>query len=442
MAWLAKCPYTGEIMGMDIQRGAEVKRRKTIKRIVMVVVLLGALGGATWALSRLKPAAPSVDAGTVWRGPVQRGPMDRNVRGIGRLTPEEINFLPAAFDSRVQKINHREGETVKASDIIMVMSDPDIEVDAEKAQWTVRQEQAKLSDLRVTLESAKLDQRATLAGLESDYTQAKLTADRDLELTRLGLKSDLESKLSVDKAEQLSKRLALQKQRLDSEDDSIKAQVAGQEVAVEKAQADFELKHKQADELNIRAGVDGVVQDVPVEVGQRVPAGTILAKVAQPTKLKAELKIAETQMSDIRPGQEASIDTRNGLIPGHVLRIYPAALNGTVLVDVKLEGALPPGARPELSVDGTIELERLSDVVFVQRPVFAQPNATASVFKVDADGKGDAMTCSHCNATQVKVKFGVSSVNAIEVVDGLKVGDVVILSDMSQWDAQPRVRLN
>lgn len=442
MGWLAKCPYTGEIMGMDIQRGAEVKRRKTIKRIVMVVVLLGALGGATWALSRLKPAAPSVDAGTVWRGPVQRGPMDRNVRGIGRLTPEEINFLAAAFDCRVQKINHREGETVKASDIIMVMSDPDVEVEAEKAQWTVRQEQAKLSDLKVTLESAKLDQRATLAGLESDYTQAKLTADRDLELTRLGLKSDLESKLSVDKAEQLAKRLALQKQRLDSEDDSIKAQVAEQEVAVEKASADFELKRKQADELNIRAGVDGVVQDVPVEVGQRVPPGTILAKVAQPTKLKAELKIAETQMSDIRPGQEASIDTRNGLIPGHVLRIYPAALNGTVLVDVKLEGALPPGARPELSVDGTIELERLSDVVFVQRPVFAQPNATASVFKVDAEGKGDAMTCSHCTATQVKVKFGVSSVNAIEVVDGLKVGDVVILSDMSQWDAQPRVRLN
>jgi HlyD family secretion protein len=315
----------------------------------------------------------------------------------------------------------------------MVMSDPDIELAAETAEWNVRQEQAKLSDLRVTLESTKLDQRSTLASLESDYTQAKLTADRDLELTRLGLKSDLESKLSVDKAEQLAKRLALQKQRLENEDDSIKAQVASQEVAVQKAQADHDLKRKQADDLNIRSGVDGVVQEVPVEVGQRVPPGTILAKVAEPTKLKAELKIAETQMRDVVPGQEASIDTRNGLIPGRVIRIDPAAQNGTVLVDVKLEGPLPPGSRPELSVDGTIELERLSDVVFVQRPVFAQPNASASVFKVDPDGKG---------ATQVKVRFGRSSVNAIEVVDGLKVGDVVILSDMSQWDAQPRVRLN
>lgn len=418
---------------MDIQRGKEVKRRKVIRRIAIVIVLLIALGSSIWALSKLKPAAPSVDAGTIWKGAVQRGSMDLNVHGIGRLTPEEIVFLPAAFDSRVQKINHRAGDIVKANDVIMVMSDPDIELAAETAQWTVRQEEAKLSDLRVTLESTKLDQRATLAGLESDYTQAKLTADRDLELTRLGLKSDLESKLSVDKAEQLAKRLALQKQRLDNEDDSIKAQVASQEVAVEKAKADYELKRKQADDLNIRAGVDGVVQEVPVEVGQRVPPGTILAKVADPTKLKAELKIAETQMRDIAMGQEASIDTRNGLIPGHVIRLDPAAQNGTVLVDVKLDGPLPPGSRPELSVDGTIELAKLSDVVYVQRPVFAQQNAMASVFKVDPDGKG---------ATQVKVKFGRSSVSAIEVLDGLKVGDVVILSDMSQWDAQPRVRLN
>ncbi len=418
---------------MDIPRGDDVKRRRTLRRVALIIVGVAAIAGITWAMKGLKPAAPSIDGGTVWRDSVKRGPMERNVRGIGRLTPEEIVFLPAAFDSRVQKINNRAGAKVSANDIIMVMSDPDIELEAEKAQWSVRQEQAKLSDLKITLESTKLDQRATLASLESDYTQAKLTADRDLELTRLGLKSDLESKLSVDKAEQLSKRLALQKQRLEIGDDSIKAQIGSQEVAVDKAKGDYELKRKQADDLNIRAGVDGVVQEVPVEVGQRVPAGTILAKVAQPTKLKAELKIAETQMRDIVPGQEASIDTRNGLIPGHVIRIDPAAQNGTVIVDVKLDGPLPQGARPELSVDGTIELERLSDVVFVQRPVFAQPNSSASVFKVEPDGKA---------ATQVKVKFGRSSVNTIEVVDGLKVGDVVVLSDMSQWDAQPRIRLN
>ncbi len=418
---------------MDIPRGKEVKRRKTIQRIVLIVLLLIALAGTTLALMRLKPAAPSVDSGTLFRGPVQRGPMDRNVHGVGRLTPEEIVFLPAPVDSRIVKINHRAGETVKANDVIMVMSNPDIELEAEVAQWSQRSEAAKLSDLRVTLESTKLDQRATLAALESDYTQAKLTADRDLELTRLGLKSDLESRLSVDKAEQLAKRLALQKQRLDIADDSIKAQIAEEEVAVDKAKADYDVKRRHADDLNIRANVDGVVQEVPVEVGQRVPAGTILAKVAQPAKLKAELKIAETQMRDILVGQEASIDTRNGLIPGHVIRIDPAAQNGVVLVDVKLEGPLPPGSRPELSVDGTIELERLSDVVFVQRPVFAQQGQTASVFKVDPDGKG---------ATQVKVKFGRASVNAIEVVDGLKPGDNVILSDMSQWDSQPRIRLN
>jgi HlyD family secretion protein len=418
---------------MDIPRGKEVKRRKMIQRIVLAVVGLVALAGTTFALMRLKPAAPSVDSGTLFRGPVQRGPMDRNVHGIGRLTPEEIVFLPAPVDSRIVKINHRAGETVRANDVIMVMSNPDIELEAEKAQWTERSEAAKLSDLRVTLESTKLDQRATLAQLESDYTQAKLTADRDLELTRLGLKSDLESRLSVDKAEQLAKRLALQKQRLEISDDSIKAQIAEEEVAVEKAKADYEVQRRHADDLNIRANVDGVVQEVPVEVGQRVPAGTILAKVAQPTKLKAELKIAETQMRDIQLGQEASIDTRNGLIPGRVIRIDPAAQNGVVLVDVKLDGPLPPGSRPELSVDGTIELERLSDVVFVQRPVFAQQGQTASVFKVDPDGKG---------ATQVKVKFGRASTNAIEVVEGLKPGDNVILSDMTQWDSQPRIRLN
>lgn len=418
---------------MDIPRGKEVKRRKMVQRIILAVLGLIALAGTTFALMRLKPAAPSVDAGTLFRGPVQRGPMDRNVHGIGRLTPEEIVFLPAPVDSRIVKINHRAGETVKANDVIMVMSNPDIELEAEKAQWSERAENAKLSDLRVTLESTKLDQRATLAQLESDYTQAKLTADRDLELTRLGLKSDLESRLSVDKAEQLAKRLALQKQRLEISDDSIKAQIAEEEVAVDEAKADYEVQRKHAEDLNIRANVDGVVQEVPVEVGQRVPAGTILAKVAQPTKLKAELKIAETQMRDIIVGQEASIDTRNGLIPGHVIRIDPAAQNGVVLVDVKLEGPLPPGSRPELSVDGTIELERLPDVVFVQRPVFAQQGQTASVFKVDPDGKG---------ATQVKVKFGRASVNAIEVVEGLKPGDNVILSDMTQWDSQPRIRLN
>ncbi len=418
---------------MDIPRGKEVIRRRTIRRTVLVVAGVILAGGATYGLTRLKPAAPSVDSSTVWRDTVKRGPMVRQVRGLGRLTPEEIVWIPAAFDCRVDKIDHRAGAQLKANQIIMVLSNPDMELAAHDAEWKWKQAQATLDDLRVKLESSKLDQRAQLADLEAQYNNAKLTADRDMELTRLNLKSELESKLSVGNADSLSKRLALQKQRLDITDESIKAQVEEQQVAVDSAHAEYDLKQKQVSQLAIRAGVDGVVQEVNVEVGQRVTAGTILAKVADPTKLKAELKIAETQIKDIIPNQPAEIDTRNGVVPGHVVRIDPAAQNGTVLVDVKLDGPLPPGSRPELSVDGTVELEKLKDVVYVGRPVFGQPNSTVGIFKVDPDGKG---------AAHVNVKLGRASVNSIEVVSGLNVGDQVILSDMSQWDSQPRIRLN
>jgi HlyD family secretion protein len=247
------------------------------------------------------------------------------------------------------------------------------------------------------------------------------------------LKSDLESKLSVDRANELEKRVALQKQRLAIVDDSIKAQIEALQVALERSRASYDLKRKQVDQLTIRAGIDGVLQEVDVEVGQRVPAGTILAKVADPKKLKAELKIAETQMKDVRVGLDATVDTRNGIIPGRVIRIDPAAQNGTVTVDVALLGALPPGARPELSVDGTIEIERAADVVYVGRPVSGEQDSTIGLFKLDPDGKG---------AEHVNVKLGRASVNTIEVKDGLKVGDQVVLSDMSQWDSQARIRLN
>lgn len=418
---------------MDIPRGKEVGRRRTIRRVALVVAGIAVIGGTTFGLTRLKPAAPSVDMSTLWPDTVKRGPIVLNVRGLGRLTPEEIVWIPAAFDCRVDKIEHRAGAKLKATDVIMVLSNPDMELAAHDAEWKWKQAKATLDDLRVKLESSKLDQRAQLADLEAQYNNAKLTADRDMELTRLNLKSDLETKLSVAQADALSKRLALQKQRLEINDQSINAQVEEQRVAVDSARAGYDLKEKQVDQLAIRAGVDGVVQEVDVEVGQRVAVGTILAKVADPTKLKAELKLPETQMKDIALNQTAEIDTRNGIVPGHVVRIDPAAQNGTVTVDVKLDGPLPPGSRPELSVDGTIELERLADVMYVGRPVFGQPNSTVGLFKVDADGK---------TATHVNVKFGRASVNAIEVLSGLKVGDRVILSDMSQWDSQPRIRLN
>jgi len=421
-------------MAMDVPRGKEVARKRLIRRIAFGVIAALAIGGTTVALARLKPAAPSVEMGSLWPGTVRRGPMERQVRGMGALKPQEIHFIAAAQDSRVATVVRRAGlDEVRANDVILTLSDPDLELEAEKAEWQVKQEEANLANMKVQLESDKLDQKANLAQLESQYTQAKLTADRDLELTRLNLQSDLTSKLSVDQANQFQNRVALQKQRLGIADQAIKAKIDAQEVVVESARAAYELKKRQVDQLTIRAGIDGVLQEVDVEVGQRVTAGTILAKVADPTKLKAVLQVAETQMKDVRVGLDASIDTRNGIIPGRVIRIDPAAQNGTVGVDVALLGPMPQGARPELSVDGTIEIERLQDVLYVDRPVSGEAGATIGLFKIDPDGKG---------ATRVNVKLGRASVNTIEVLDGLKIGDRVILSDMSQYDSYQRIRLN
>ena len=418
---------------MDIPRGKEVLRRRTIRRAIMVALGVAVIGGGAYAVTKLKPAAPSVDSSTIWKDTVKRGPMVINVRGLGRLTPEEIVWIPAAFDCRVDRIDHRAGAVLKSNDVIMQLSNPDMELAAHDAEWKWKQAQATLEGLKVTLESSKLDQKAQLADLEAQYTNAKLTADRDMELTRLNLQSELTTKLSVGSADALSKRVVLQRQRLQIADDSIKAQLEQQIVAVDSARAEYELKQKQVDQLAIRAGVDGVVQEVDVEVGQRVTAGTILAKVADPTKLKAEIKIPETQMKGIALNLPAEIDTRNGVVPGHVMRIDPAAQNGTVIVDVKLDGPLPPGSRPELSVDGTIELDHLTNVVYVGRPVFGQQNSTVGLFKISPDGK---------EAAHINVKLGMASVNEIQVLDGLNVGDQVILSDMSQWDSYPRIRLN
>lgn len=419
---------------MDVPRGKEVARRRLIRRIAITCAALAILGSAGVAVARLKPAAPSVDMSGLWPGTVKRGPMEIQHRGLGVLKPEQIYWINAAVDSKIMKIARRAGtDTIKANNVIMVLSNQDLELDAEKAEWAVKQDEANLENLKVKLQSEKLDQRASLAELESQYTQAKLQADRDLELTRLNLKSDLESKLSVNQANQLENRVGLQKQRLKIADDSIKAQIEAQEVALQTSKAAYELKRKQVDQLTIRAPVDGFLQEVDVEVGQRVAAGALLAKVADPNRLKAVLQIPETQMKDVRIGQDAFVDTRNGIIPGRVIRIDPAAQNGTVGVDVALLGPLPQGARAELSVDGTIEIQKVNDVVYMDRPVSGEPDATIGIFKVDPDGKA---------ATRVNVKLGRASVNTIEVRDGLKVGDQVILSDMSQYDSYPRIRLN
>lgn len=419
---------------MDVPRGKEVARQRLIKRIVWISLAVLGIGGATVALARLKPAAPSVDMSGQYPGTVKRGDMDRQVRGLGRLTPKEIHWIAAAKDARISQIVRRPGlDPLKATDVILILNDPDLLLEAEKAEWQYKQELANLENVKVKTETDKLDQRATLAQLESQYTQAKLTADRDLELTRLNLQSDLTSRLSVDSAKQYENRVALQKQRLEIGDESIKAQIDAQKVVVESAKAAWDLKRDQVEQLKVRAGIDGVLQEVDVEEGQRVPAGTLLAKVADPKKLKAVLQIAETQMKDVRIGMDASVDTRNGEIPGRVIRIDPAALNGTVGVDVELMGPLPQGSRPELSVDGTIKLEHLNNIVYMDRPVSGEPGSTIGIFKIDPDGKG---------ASRVNVKLGRASVNTIEVLSGLNVGDRVILSDMSQYEAFPRIRLN
>jgi HlyD family secretion protein len=423
---------------MDVPRGKEVARRKLIRRIIVIVVVLAAIPLITWGLSRLKPAAPSVDAATVWRDTVKRGPMVRDVRGLGTLVVEQYRWIPAAFDSRVEKINFLPGVTVHTNDVVMVTSNPDMQLAAADLEWQIKAAQANLENLKVTLESQQLAQKATTEQVKSDMEQAELQADRDSQLTKLGLKSDLDTKLSVAKWNELKGRYALSKEQLDISDKSIQAQMDAQKVGIEKLQAAYTLKKQQVDELIIRAGAEGTLTQLgtsatPLEVGMRVAPGAILAKIAQPNKLKATLKIPETQVKDVAIGQVASIDTRNGIIPGHVSRIDPAAVNGTVDVDVTLEGALPPGARPDLSVDGTITLERLANVVYVGRPVIGQPGAKITLFKLDPDGK---------EAQRVPVTLGRSSVNNIEVVDGLQVGDQVILSDMSSQDQYNRIRLN
>jgi HlyD family secretion protein len=419
---------------MDIQRTG-VRRRKIIRGVIVGIVLAAAIPVVTIALSRLKPAAPSVEMSTLWPGTVKRGEMLREVRGLGTLVPEETMLVPATTDARVERILIRPGSSVKADSVIMTLTSQELDTALLNAEYSLKAADADYENLKVTLEKAKLDMQAVVAQVGADYNTAKLKADRDAALSKEGLYSEVDAKISGVAADQLSGRYQLEQKRLTINTEAEEAQLAAQKVKVEQLRAEYNLKKSQVDQLKVRAGVDGMLQQlpVPVEEGQKVIAGTPLAKISQPSKLKAELKIAETQVKDIALGLPATVDTRNGLIDGKVSRIDPSVLNGTVTVDVSLKGPLPAAARPDLSVDGTIQLEKLNDVVFVERPVFGQQDATVQLFKVEADGK---------YANKVKVGFGRSSVNTIEVKDGLAVGDKVILSDMSAYDSYDRIRLN
>jgi HlyD family secretion protein len=428
---------------MDVPRKDAAKKR-LIKRIIIGLVILVALVTVGYFVGipfifagKLKPAAPGVELSTLWPDTVRRGPMVREVRGLGTLVPEDTLLIPANTDGRIEKILIRPGTPVKPDSIILTMTNPELQTALLDAEYTLKAAQAAYTDLRVTLEKQGLDLQATAAQVSADYHTAQLKAERDEALVKEGLVAPVDAKISDVTAKELSTRNDIEEKRLSINQESVEAQLAAQRVKVEQLQSQYKLKLEQVEKLKVRAGTEGTLQALPetqkVEEGQKVLAGVALAKVAQPWHLKAELKIAETQAKDVTIGQPAVIDTRNGLVNGHVSRIDPAVLNGTVTVDCKLEGALPQGARPDLSVDGTVELERLNDVVYMGRPVFGQAESKVSVFKIEPDGK---------YANRIQVALGRASVNTIEVREGLKVGDRVILSDMSAWDAYERIKLN
>ncbi|MEW6734693.1 MAG: efflux RND transporter periplasmic adaptor subunit [Acidobacteriota bacterium] len=415
---------------MDIPRKSQTRNRR-LRRILYILFSLGIIVLITLGLSRLKPAAPTVERGTVWIDTVKRGLMVRQVRGIGSLVPEEIRWIPAVTEGRVERILIKPGTAVKTDTILVELSNPDLELAALDAEMQLKAEEARYTDLRVRLSSQLLDQQATAATVQADYNQAKLQAEANVELAKQGLLSELTLKLSKTKAEELATRHEIEQKRLSISSESAQAQLVSQQARIEQLRALLEHNRSRVEALKVRAGANGVLQQLPLDVGQRVTPGTNLARVAEPTRLKAELKITATLAKDIQLGQQTVIDTHNGTIPGKVVRIDPAVQNDTVTVDVALEGPLPQGARPDLSVDGTIELERLEDVLYVGRPVQSQANSVIGLFKVIEEGSG---------ALRIQVKLGRSSVNTVEILEGLQAGDRVVLSDTSAWDAFNQIR--
>jgi HlyD family secretion protein len=418
---------------MDIAR-PEFKRQRIIRRILLSAVAIVVLVAATIFIWRMRPAAPSVERGTVWMDTVKHGSMLRQVRGPGSLVPtqEAVRQIPAETEATVVRIRMLPGSQVKADAILLEMSNPQVEQAAVDAHLQLKAAEAEYQSLRVKLESDLMTQKAGAATVNADYSQAKRQADTDKALFDLGVISGLAYKASKGKADELTTRNDLEVERLTINQKAIDTQLAQEQAKVDQARTLADLKQKQLDALKVRAGIDGVLVDLPLQVGQHVMPGTMLAKVVQPDHLMATLKIAETSARDVQFGEPAAIDTHNGIISGTVMRVDPAVQNGTVTVDVQLTSALPKGARPDLSVDGTIDLERLDNILYVGRPAFGQENSTISLFKLDADGK---------EAERVPVKVGRESVNSIQVYEGLHEGDTVILSDMSRWDKTDRIRL-
>jgi HlyD family secretion protein len=419
---------------MDISR-PDLKAKKRKRQVVTIAIGVIVLAAVTFLVMRLKPAAPTVDRSVVWTDTVKRGPFVRQVRGLGTLVPREdaIREIPAQTEATVVRIRTLPGSIVKADTVLMELSDPQVSQEALDAELSLKEARADLSNIQVKVQSDLMAQKSAAATVNADYKQAQRQAQTDKSLYSLGVISGLAYNSSQGKADELSTRNKLEEQTVDINEKAIESQLAVQQAKVSQAQAIYELKKQQLDALNVRAGIAGVLTSMPLAVGQHVTLGTMLAQVVQPNQLKAQLKIAETQARDIQIGQPASIDTHNGLADGKVSRIDPAVVNGTVTVDVELVGTLPDGARPDLSVDGTIDLERLKDVLYVGRPAFGNENSVISLFRLDDAGKG---------AVRVPVKVGRASVNAIQVLEGLHQGDTVILSDMSRYDTTDRIRLD
>ncbi len=433
LLWNAKCYIPGV---MDIARPDLLQKRKR-RFVAYVAVAVVVLAAGLIVVSRLKPAAPTVDRSTIWPDTVKRGPMIRQVRGsTGSLVPREdsIELIPAQTDATVVRIRVLPGAKVTPDTILMDLADPQLQQELLNAQLALKAAQADYKSLHATLQSTLMDKKTAAAQVNSDYTQDQLQAQTDKALYDLGVIAGIAYSKSKNTADQLTVQRKLSQEQLDVNQKAIEVQLASQQTKIDQAKALLDLYQKQAGALEVRAGISGVLAPLatPLQVGQHVTAGTSVAEVIQQDKLKAALQIAETQARDIQIDQPASIDTHNGIIPGHVTRIDPSVVNGTRTVDVMLDGPLPPGAVPQLSVDGTIDLERMTDVLYVGRPALGNENSTLSLFKVDPDGKG---------ATRVPVKVGRASVNSIQVLEGLKEGDTVILSDMSRWDNVDRIRL-
>jgi len=418
---------------MDIER-PEFKKQKRRRQIIWGCAGLLVLVAVTVGIARLKPAAPTVERATIWTDTVKRGSMLRQVRGLGSLIPshEDVQQIPAETEATVIRILQLPGSQVKPDTVLVEMTNPQLEQEALDADLQVKAAQAEYDSLKVKLQSDLMTQKAGAATVNADYSEAQRQAQTDKSLYDLGVISGLAAKASAGKAQELVTRNKIEDDRLKINEEAIKSQLTVQQAKVDQMRALAELKQKQLDRLRVRAGVEGVLVELPLNVGQHVLPGTELAKIVQPNHLMAELKIPETQARDVTIGEPASVDTHNGVIAGTVSRVDPAVQNGTVTVDVKLTGELPKGARPDLSVDGTIDLERLENVLYVGRPAFGQESSTISMFKLDADGR---------SANRVQVKTGRASVNLIQIDSGLHEGDTVILSDMSRWDNTDRVRL-